>query len=175
MKISIFEIPDSIIVEGKKLYLNGAAMRTKFFINTYIIALYAEKSITNADDAIHSTIARSIRMLITTPLATPTIVSQNMENGIKESLGSRYPSMKHIVDEIKTTIEQSNVGYKDYIDNFYDNDRSLAYYKNDVLLGKNSKDGHIFGEALLDMYLGKKPKDEKIKKALLKGFKSYEK
>ena len=173
MKISGIEIPDFIIINNKKLYLNGAAMRTKFFVNTYIIALYSEKPITDEKEAIHGNTARNLRMLLTTPLATPTLVSQNIESGVKESLGKKYIELKHIVDNIKTTIEQSNVGYKDYIDNFFDSDKKMYYYKNgDSLgeIGENNNDGQTFGEALFDMYVGKNPKDQKIKKALLKGF-----
>jgi hypothetical protein len=170
MKIAGFELPEKIILNDKTLFLNGAAMRTKFFINTYIISLYAEKPILTSHDAIHSNIARSLRMTISTPLATPTLISQNIENGVKESLGASYFSLKHIVDEIKITIEKSNVGYKDTIDNFYDTDKSLYYYKNEQLIGANNTDGHIFGKALFDMYFGSKPKDEKIKRLLLKGF-----
>lgn len=170
MKISIFELPETITLNKQKLYLNGAAMRTKFFVNTYVIALYSAQPITTASEAIESTIPRSLRMLIATPLATPTLVSQNIESGVKESLGSNYSTLKATVDEIKQTIEASNIGYKDYIDNFLDKNGVLSYFKNDVFLGKNDKDAGLFAKALFDMYFGNKPKDAKIKKALLRGF-----
>jgi hypothetical protein len=170
MKINNFELPEKIILNNKELFLNGAAVRTKFFINTYIVALYTEKPITHADDAIYSNIARSLRMLIITPLATPTTVSQSLDGGLKDSLGRKYSEFKYVADEIKTIIERANVGYKDYIDIFYDNNKTLSYLKNDKLLGEQSQDGQILAEALFNMYFGKKPKDEKIKRAMLRGF-----
>ena len=168
MKIANFEIPDEISINNKKLRLNGAAMRTKFFINTYIIALYSEKPIQNEEDAIHSTIPRCLRMIITTPLATPSAVSQNIGNGLKDSMpSSNYKKIQPLLENIKEIIEKTNTGYKDTIDNFYDNDKAFYYYKNDSLLGKTDVEGQILAEAIFDLYLGKKPKDPKIKKTLL--------
>jgi hypothetical protein len=169
MNISGFQIPDSINLRGKTLYLNGAAMRNKFFMNIYIIALYSEKPITKEEDAIHSNIERSLRMLITTPMATPKIISENIEEGIKYSLGSLYNQLKPTVDKIKETISYAQIGYKDHIDNYYTSDGVMQMYKNDQFLSED-KDGKVFAESLFNMYMGKNPKDRRIKKELLKGF-----
>jgi len=171
MKIANFEIPEEIVLNNKKLKLNGAAMRTKFFINTYIIALYSEKPIYNEEEAIYSSIPRCLRMLITTPLATPSAVSQNIGSGLKEGMNEKeYKKLQPTLEEIKSIIEKTNTGYKDYIDNFYDSDKSFSYLKNGTLLGKSEDtNGQIFAEAIFNLYFGKKPKDNKIKKALLNG------
>lgn len=171
MKLISFDIPEQITVNGKKLQLNGAAVRTKFFINTYILAFYTEKPITNSDDAVNSSTPRVLRMLISTPMATPKLVSESIEKGVKERLGNKYAEVSEIVESIKGFIESSNVGYKDYIDNFYDNDDTLYFLKNDNLIHHiNTEASNKFIHALFDMYIGNKPKDEKIKKALLKGW-----
>lgn len=171
MKLAGFELPENISINGKTLKLNGAAIRTKFFINTYIIALYSENPINNEEDAIYSSIPRCLRMIITTPLATPSAVSQNIGSGLKESMTEEnYNKLKPVLDEIKNIIAKTNTGFKDYIDNFYDSDKSFTYLKNGEILGKTDEDGKIFAEAIFNLYLGKKPKDIKIKKALLRKY-----
>ncbi len=42
-------------------------------------------------------------------------------------------------------------------------------YKNDQFLSEDSE-GKVFAESLFNMYMGKNPKDKKIKKELLRGF-----
>lgn len=169
MNISGFELPESINLNGKTLYLNGASMRNKFFINIYVIALYSEKPILTEEEAIYSNIERSLRMLIATPLATPKTVSENIEEGIKYSLGKNYISLKPTVDRIRKVVDEAKIGYKDYMDNYFTSSGVLQMYKNDVLLSSD-EDAKIFAESLFNMYMGKNPKDSKIKRALLKGF-----
>jgi len=169
MKLAGIELPQKINLNGTDLFLNGAAVRSKFFVQTYIISLYAARSLKDEKEVIESNVERSLRMQITTPLATSKAVSENIQNGMKDSLGSLYYEQKDLIEDLRSVIENSGVQYKDTIDIYYTKNQELKLYKNDQEIYFNKK-GRALAESILGMYVGKKPKDKKIKDALLKGF-----
>jgi hypothetical protein len=169
MKLAGIELPTKINVNKVDLFLNGAAIRSKFFIQTYIISLYAAQCITDEKVAIESNIERSLRMQIITPLATSKAVSENIQNGMKDGLGNLYHQQQDLVEDLRKVIEASGVQYKDTIDIYYTKKSELKLFKNDEEIYHN-KNGKLFAETIFSMYFGKKPKDKKIKEALLKGF-----
>ncbi len=88
MKLAGIELTPKINPNKVDLFLNGAAIRSKFFIQTYIISLYSAKPIKDERNGIESNIERSLRMQIITPLATSKAVSENIQAGMKDGLGS---------------------------------------------------------------------------------------
>jgi membrane-bound inhibitor of C-type lysozyme len=168
MRIGGVDLPDKINLNKTELKLNGAAVRSKFFVQTYVIALYAAEKITDEKTAIESHIERSLRMQITTPLATPKAVSENILSGMREGLGELYHLQKDLVEDLRRVIEASGVQYKDAIDIYYTKKGELKLYKNGREIYHN-KDGKHFAQTILNIYLGKRPKDHAIKRALLKG------
>ena len=169
MKLAGIELPKKINLHQKELSLNGAAIRTKFFIQTYIISLYSEKPIRDEKTGIESSMERSLRMQIITPLATSKAVSENIQSGMKEGLGDLYYQQKDLIEDLRSVIEKSGVQYKDTIDIYYTPKGEMKLYKNENEIYSN-KDGKLFAQTIFNMYLGQRPKDRKIKEALLKGF-----
>ncbi|MEZ5054380.1 MAG: chalcone isomerase family protein [Chitinophagales bacterium] len=169
MKLAGYELTPKIKLNKVDLFLNGAAVRSKFFVQTYIIGLYAEKAITDENEAIDSNLERCLRMIIITPLATAKAVSESIQSGMRDGLGSLYKAQKDLVDDIKNVVENSGVQYQDSVDIYYTKKGELKLYKNEEEIYHN-KDGKLFAQAIFGMYVGKKPKDAKMKTALLKGF-----
>lgn len=169
MKLANIELPNKINLNKIDLFLNGAAIRSKFFVQTYIVSLYSAEKITVEKIAIESNIERSLRMQIITPLATSKAVSENIQSGMKDSLGSLYYEQKDLIEDLRNVIESSGVQYKDIIDIYKTAKNELKLYKNGIEIYSN-KNGKLFAESILTMYFGKHPKDKKIKEALLKGF-----
>ena len=169
MKFANIELPGRINLNKIDLFLNGAAIRSKFFIQTYIISLYTAQSITDEKIAIKSDIERSLRMQIVTPLATSKAVSENIQSGMKDGLGNLYVQQKDLVEDLRKVIEDSGVQYKDIIDIYYTSKSELKLYRNEKEIYYN-KNGKLFAETIFNMYVGNKPKDRSIKQALLKGF-----
>jgi membrane-bound inhibitor of C-type lysozyme len=169
MKVAGIELVNKINLNKVDLFLNGASVRTKFFMHTYIISLYAASPIRDAQQGVESAIERSLRMKIITPLATAKAVSDSILQGMKTGLGELYIHQKDLVEDLINVIENSGVQYKDIIDIYYTKTNELKLYKNEKEIYHN-KEGKLFAESILGMYLGKNPKDKKIKEALLKGF-----
>ena len=169
MNINGFDIPESIELNGTTLRLNGAAMRNKFFMNIYIVAFYTAQPITRDEDAVHSDIDRNLRMIVTTPLATPGIVSENVMDSLRESLGRKFYEMKPVVEKIKSVIDSAQIGYKDCMDTFYTSRDELHVFKNNLYLN-SEPEARILAEALFNIYMGQQPVDSKVKRYLLKGW-----
>ena len=129
MKLANIELPERINLNKIDLFLNGAAVRSKFFIQTYIISLYTAQSITDEKIAIKSDIERSLRMQIVTPLATSKAVSENIQSGMKDGLGNLYVQQKDLVEDLRKVIEDSGVQYKDIIDIYYTSKSELKLYR----------------------------------------------
>lgn len=168
MKLANFEVAQQININNTNLFLNGAAIRTKFFIDTYIISLYLQKSTTNEHEVLTSTDAKVLRMQLITPLATPKAVSDNLSDGMKNGLGKLYYEYKSTVEAIQEAVIQSAVKYKDSID-IYSNKNELQLYKNNELF-LTLNDSQLIADTIFNIYLGNPPKDKKIKQLLLKGF-----
>ena len=47
MKLANIELPQKINLNNVDLFLNGAAIRSKFFLQTYIVSLYSAEKITD--------------------------------------------------------------------------------------------------------------------------------
>jgi len=168
MKLANFEVAQQININNTNLFLNGAAIRTKFFIDTYIISLYLQKSTTNEHEVLTSTDAKVLRMQLITPLATPKAVSDNLRDGMKNGLGNLYYEHKDAIEAIQNAVIQSDVKYKDSIDIYSKADELCLYKENSLILTlSNSK---IIADTIFNIYLGNPPKDKKIKQLLLKGF-----
>lgn len=169
MKVAGIELAPKINLNKIDLFLNGAAVRTKFFIQTYVISLYSAAPIHNEQDGVESSIERSLRMQIITPMATAKAVSDSILQGMKTGLGELYIHQKDLVEDLRQVIESSAVQYKDTIDIYYTKNQTLKLYKNGKEIYSN-KNGKLFAETIFGIYIGKQPKDKKIKEALLKGF-----
>ncbi len=168
MKLAGIEIAENINLNNKELILNGAAIRTKFFVQTYIISLYTETPILHDKIGVESLIERCLRMQIITPLATSKAVSENIQSGMKEGMGKLYHLNKETIEQLIHVLESSQIQYKDIIDIYYSDKSELKIFKNGKEIYSN-KDGKLFAETIFGIYLGRNPKDRKIKEALLTG------
>jgi hypothetical protein len=61
-KVGGVTLPDSYVLNGEKLMLNGTALRKKFFIKVYAGALYSPIKISDAKSAYQSDMSKVIRM-----------------------------------------------------------------------------------------------------------------
>lgn len=168
MRIGGIDLPEKISPNQVTLRLNGAAVRTKFFVQTYVIALYSAEPIREEQTAIHGNTERCLRMQITTPLATPKAVSDNILSGMRSGLGDLYEQQRGLVEDLRRVIEASGVQYRDAIDIYLTASGELKLYKNDREIYANPE-GRRFAETIFGIYLGRHPKDAAIKRALLKG------
>ncbi|HET6655490.1 MAG TPA: chalcone isomerase family protein [Gammaproteobacteria bacterium] len=157
-------VPGNITFQGWKLALNGAGVHTKwFFFDKYVGALYLSDQTNLAAAAISGAGAKVIRLTMLTDISKDDFTS---------NLHSAYQSA---VPEDKTQAVQSKwQQFASFFTDLKTGDTVVIAYVPDegTSVSINGKPrgtvpGHVFGRAILGMWLGDDPIDSGLKKNML--------
>lgn len=153
-------------VDGRDISLNGAGVRTKFFFDIYVGALYLSERATTAKQAV---VAKGPKR-ITMNFLYDEVSSEKLVKGWVEGFEKNQP--KATMERLKDRLDQFNAMFMTahkgdlFVFDFLENG-------NTVVTLKGEKTGEITGadfqRALLEVWLGKKPADKGLKKAMIKG------
>lgn len=161
------KVDDSLRVGGSELLLNGAGLRSKLFIKVYVGALYVDQKSTTPAAIIDSTQLRRMVMRLLRDLDADTLASA-MDEGLRaNNLPAELAEMKTQADQlagIMKSIGKAREGDTIAIDFSAD---GVTVSLNGETRGKVAGPG--FAKALLKVWLGDKPADASLKKALLGG------
>jgi len=163
-EISGVDLKPTITIEGQKLVLNGAGVRTVFLFDVYVGALYLTNKSNNAKEIIESNKPMDIKMVITSSLVT----SKKMINGLIEAFDNAkkagYTADKKSIEKFLEVFKEK-IKTKDEYDLFFDGKQSVKIYKNHKL--KATIDDFTFKKALFAIWLSSKPAQESLKKKML--------
>jgi len=157
-------LPESLEVAKSKLILNGAGVRSKFFMDLYVGGLYLENKSNNPQEIIEGDEPMAIRLHIISSLIT----SKKMENATREGFEN---ATKGNTEPIKIQIEEFISVFKekieedDIFDLIYLPGKGLEVYKNREL--KSRIEGLDFKQALFGIWLSEKPAQKSLKKEML--------
>jgi hypothetical protein len=157
-------LPESLEVAKSKLILNGAGVRSKFFMDLYVGGLYLENKSNNPQEIIEGDEPMAIRLHIISSLIT----SKKMENATREGFEN---ATKGNTEPIKIQIEEFISVFKekieedDIFDLIYLPGKGLEVYKNSEL--KSRIEGLDFKQALFGIWLSEKPAQKSLKKEML--------
>jgi long-chain acyl-CoA synthetase len=161
------KVDDSLRVGGSELLLNGAGLRSKLFIKVYVGALYVGQKSTTPAAIIDSTQPRRMVMRLLRDLDADTLASA-MDEGLRaNNPPAELAEMKMQADQlagIMKSIGKAREGDTIAIDFSAD---GVTVSLNGETRGKVAGPG--FAKALLKVWLGDKPADASLKKALLGG------
>ena len=163
-KIEGIDMPDSLEVGKSKLVLNGAGVRSKFFMDLYVGGLYLQNKSNNPQEIIEANQPMAIRLHIISSLIT----SKKMENATMEGFEN---ATKGNIEPIKSEIERfisvfkENIEKNDIFDLLYLPGEGLEVYKNDEL--KSRIHGLAFKQALFGIWLSDKPAQKSLKEEML--------
>lgn len=161
------KIEDSLRVGGGELLLNGAGIRSKLFIKVYVGALYVGQKSTAAAAIIDSQQPRRVVMRLLRDLDAETLSS-----AMDEGLRANNPPAE--LAEMKAQTDQL-IGIMKGIGKAREGDTiAIDFSAEGVTVGLNGETrgkvaGPGFAKALLKVWLGDKPADASLKKALLGG------
>ncbi len=156
-------MPDTKTVNGTKLVLNGLGLReaTIFRIDVYVVGLYLTKKSKSAKAILAS---KSLKFLLMKFVRG--VGKGRMQGAFKKSLkvaaGKNFPKLKKRINDFNSKMEGVKKG--DTI--------SLTLTQKGVLVvAKGKKKGFIkgadFADAILKVFIGKKPIMKQIKRGLL--------
>ena len=98
--VNDIEVADSIQVADKTLTLNGAGVRSKFFLDLYVGALYLSAKSSDADTVIAADEAMTIRLYITSSVIDGEKMSSATLDGFVKSTGGNLAPIQKEVDSL---------------------------------------------------------------------------
>lgn len=155
-------------LDGVELVLNGAGLRNFMFFDIYVAALYLPKRQADAHAVLRHDLPRRMRITLLREVSAERDVEFLLggleDNNTPEELAAIQVSLDQFLHMIRAlgTVTKGSVVQLDYLP-----DVGTRVWLNQRLLGTVS--GAAFNRALLKIWLGEQPIQEKLKKALLGG------
>jgi long-chain acyl-CoA synthetase len=150
---------------GAELILNGAGVRTKIVFKVYVAALYATKKTSNATSLIDSREPRRVVMHMLRDLDADSLVSA-LQEGLRNNLSETdLAKLKPEIDQFERLMRGiGNAKTGDVIGIDFSADGIAVAFNGQT---KGSVAGDDFARGLLKVWLGDKPVDGGLKKAML--------
>jgi len=162
------KIPDAATLQGEQLKLNGAGIRTRFFVKVYVGALYLAQTANAASAVLSDSGPKRISLHLLRELKAEQ-VSSALNEGLKANnstgelaqLDAKIKEFTAIMNSIGSAKKGSVIDI-DY----------LPGKGTQVSLdgeAKGTVSGEEFNRALMKVWLGDKPVEDSLKKAMLGG------
>ncbi|HXH72763.1 MAG TPA: chalcone isomerase family protein [Mariprofundaceae bacterium] len=157
-------LADTVNVDGKILHLSGAGIRTKFFFDIYVGALYRPEPVHNAATVLETPAPSAVTM----DFIYKEVSSEKLAHGWSE--GFRKNLSRETLQKLESRLTKFNALFSDarrgdrYRFDFL-SDGSTVVQFNGKVVGRI--DGADFQRALLAVWLGDSPADADLKRAML--------
>jgi hypothetical protein len=168
LEVAGVKLPDTAQVGNANLQLNGAGLRTKFFFKIYVSALYLPQKQSVADPIIADEHEHRVALHILHELSSKKLygafseaIEVNHTHAELVALDEQMKQMKQIFDEVKE-VKPGDVITLDYLPA-----SGTQIGVNGTVRGTIT--GTAFNRALLRIWLGSKPVQDDLKKAMLGG------
>ncbi|RPH64179.1 MAG: hypothetical protein EHM83_08700 [Burkholderiales bacterium] len=161
-------VDDAVELDGARLELNGAGMRTVYIVKAYVAALYVPRRSSHADVLLAQTGPRRLSLTMLADLSaewvTARLVMAMRDNHPESELAILGPRIERLIDTL-LTLGQTRKGERIDID-FVSGATRV------------SVDGHPLGPAIpgdelftaiLRIFVGERPIDAELKQAMLGG------
>ena len=161
------KVEDRIKLDSGELVLNGAGLRTKFFLNVYVSSLYLTEKRGSASEVLALPGAKRITMRLMRAVSAKQLtdalelgIRDNTSAGEKEALKDRLAELVAIMNALRSAKEGDLIAL-DWLPG-----SGTRIVLNGEPQGKIIA-GEDFYRALLKIWLGEDPAQESLKKALL--------
>lgn len=161
------KIPDSLVLAGesKPLVLNGAGYRKKLFIKVYIGALYLAQPANQAKAVLDAGTPRIMRMHFLRDVGQDQLATAWSDGIAANHTPAEMQALRARIDQLNTLV--GGVRHNDILRIDMQSRGDTEVWLNDKLRG--SIGGVDFQNALLTAWVGAKPADANLKKAVLGG------
>lgn len=158
-------VDEKVRVGGSELLLNGAGLRSKLFINLYVGALYVSQKSAQPAALLDTAAPRRMTLRLLRDIGADTLHGA-LEDGLHNNSGPAE------LAEIKAPAEQFGAMLKGFGKLKEGDTVALDFSAEGVSVSLNGEmrgkvAGPAFAKALLKVWLGDKPADASLKKALL--------
>jgi len=156
--------PPTVQAGGKTLQLNGAGLRTRFFIKVYAIGLYLEQPGTDAKAILGADQVRRAELHMLRSVGASEM-AEAIGDAFTANAGGAGPQLQARLDRFKSLFPAANSG--EVI--------TLTYIPGTgTVVGAGGRDlgtieGKDFADVLFSAWIGSHPVDDSLKQALLAG------
>jgi len=164
VEIGGVEIPDNLAADTHSLALNGAGVRTKFFMDIYAAGLYLTESSKEAQAIIDQDKSMALRLHITSGLLSAEKMETATREGFEKSTGGNTAPIQATIDEFINTFKDG-IAENDVFDFVYSPEKGVDVFKNGQL--KTNVKGLEFKKALFGIWLSDDSVQEDLKEGLL--------
>lgn len=164
IEINDIEVADTIQVAEQSLALNGTGIRSKFFLNIYIGALYLNEKSSDAEKLIAADEAMTIRLYITSSLIDGEKMSEATLDGFVKStggnLGPIQKEVESLIGAFRDAVEDNDVFDLQYVPG-----TGVSVVRNGET--KVVVPGLEFKKALFGIWLSEDPVQDDLKDGML--------
>ena len=164
LEVAGVDVPEKVTVENQELVLNGAGIRKKLFIKVYVGALYLPTQRSTVKGIMADPGAKRIVMTFLYKEVSAKKLVDGWNEGFTGNTSAQ--ELKSLQDRINqfngffTTVHKGDEIRLDYLPG----QGTQVWINGDL---KGTVPGEDFSQALLKIWLGVKPADDKLKDAML--------
>ena len=163
-EVSGVDVADTLKAAGTSLSLNGVGVRTKFFMDMYVAALYLPASGQSAADIIAADEPMAIRLHIVSGMINPKRMSDSTRDGFVRSTGGKTAEIEDDIEELISAFQDA-VDEGDTFDLVYEPQSGVTVYRNGE--AKSNVKGLKFKQALFGIWLSDDPVQDSLKDDML--------
>ena len=164
-RVADVELPETLESGGASLILNGAGMRTKFFLDVYVGGLYLKQRSADAAAIVDADEPMAIKLWIVTRLITSDRMQESIEEGFERSTRGRTAPLRDEIDALIDVYDEE-IDAEDSFTLVYLPGRGLHVYKNGVH-SATIECGLSFKRALFGIWLSDRPVQSSLKRGML--------
>jgi len=166
VEIEGVDVPDSVKVEGKELRLHGAGVRTKFFFDIYIGALYLSSKASTVEEILDMPNPKRFTMTFLYDEVSKDKLVGGWNSGFEKNQSKEAMwKLKERLDKFNTMFADTHKGERYTFDFLKDGNTVVAFGAEKI----GVIEGTDFQQALLMVWLGSHPAHEGLKESLLGG------
>jgi len=163
-QVAGIDLPDQMNAKEQSLLLNGAGVRTKFFMDIYAAGLYLPQASKEANTIIEQDAPMALRLHVTSGLLSSEKMESATREGFEKSTGGNTAPIQETIDAFINNFKDA-IAENDVFDFVYVPAEGVNVYKNGEL--KSTIQGAEFKKALFGIWLSEDAVQEDLKEGLL--------
>lgn len=155
--------PETVPLDGRELKLNGAGLRTKFFVKVYAGGLYLAEPSSDARAIVAADAPKRVRMVFLRDVDAKKIMETYREGFENNSAGPELPSLLQKLERIAPALSDMKKGGEMLVTYVPGQGTTVAVAGG----GSATVEGKDFADAMFRNWLGPKPADGGLLEAFL--------
>lgn len=164
VEIEGVDVPEQMSANSSELVLNGAGVRSKWFLDLYVGSLYVPQAQSDAQAIINADQPQAIRLNIISGLISSDKMTSATLEGFEASTHGNMAPVQAEIDQFMNVFKEE-IKDGDVFDLVYVPEEGVQVYKNGEK--KDTVKGMAFKKALFGIWLSDEPAQEDLKAAML--------